>query len=280
MILEVIQSALRNPIIAYDLIRNRGLITWLDGLLLGKSRSSVDARQLLSVVDTLWNTLYNHLLEKRSSRGANEEEAVAELEREVEAVEAEEADGNPKKKEKVKQEKDKSNNPYSRKPIWNMLPTQNQVIAPWLLYEIVQLMINLWTSLNEAEVNSERFEVYTRVLCSATNHLHEAKRLMREAHEKDPRNVRFVGPSKTLSVRLMRQLVATSARFVNNLPDLNDHLNILEMSKVKEQADPSLSIAQWQRRYESMRKLLGEEDVNLPIRQNLHTLLSLAECGV
>lgn len=282
MILEVVQSALRNPIIAYDLIRNRGLIMWLDGLLLGQNRNNVDASRLLNVVETLWNTLYGHLQEKRSSCGTNEEDAVAELEREVEAVEAEEADAKQTKKTgNVKEEKNnKSSNPYSRKPIWHMLPAQNQVIAPWLLYELVQVMVNLWSALSEAEVNSENFEAYTRVLRSATTHLHEAKRLMRELQEKDPKNVRFVGPSKTLSLRLMRELVAASARFVTDLPDLKDHLNILEMTKVRDQADPSLSVTQWQRRYESMRKLLGEEDHNLPIRQNLHALLSLAECGV
>ena len=282
MILEVVQSALRNPIIAYDLIRNRGLVMWLDGLLLGQNKNSIDASQLLGVVETLWSTLYGHLLEKRSASGTNEEDAVAELEREVEAVEAEEADDKKKKKDKVKEEKNnnKTSNPYSRKPIWNMLPAQSQVIAPWLLYELVQLMINLWSALNEAEVNSEHFETYTRVLRSATTHLHEAKRLMKEAQEKDPKNVRFVGPSKTLSLKLMRELISASSRFVTDLPDLKDHLNILEMTKVKDQADPSLSVAQWQRRYESMRKLLGEEDQNLAIRQNLHALLSLAECGV
>jgi len=166
-VLEVIQSALRNPIIAYDLIFNRGLVMWLNGLIMSPS-SAAEAHQLLQVVETLWNTLHAHLLRKRNAQEKSEVEAVAELEREV--LESEEQA--PQSEEK---KKPANVNPNGRKPIWDLLPVDQQVLAPSLMCELMQLLLSLWRALVHSEIDTISFETYTRILCAASQHLHESK---------------------------------------------------------------------------------------------------------
>ncbi|XP_046654773.1 nucleolar pre-ribosomal-associated protein 1-like isoform X2 [Daphnia pulicaria] len=75
LILEVVQSSLQNSIITYDLIQHRGLIMWLDSLLLTDTVAD-EASQMVSVVTTMWDTLYTHMLKKRESKEKDDEEAT------------------------------------------------------------------------------------------------------------------------------------------------------------------------------------------------------------
>ena len=91
LILEVVQSSLQNSIITYDLIQHRGLIMWLDSLLLTDTVAD-DASQVVSVITTMWDTLYAHMQKKRESKEKDDEEAMEKLEKEVEMMEAEDDD--------------------------------------------------------------------------------------------------------------------------------------------------------------------------------------------
>ncbi len=265
MILEVIESALRIPIIAYDLIRNRGLLMWLDGLLLSGDKSI--ALKLLQVISTLWNTLEIHLQKKRSSLDkTDDEEAVAQLEKELDKLEEEE-----KKAPEV--------NSFCRKPVWNMLPTQEQVIAPWIVYELVQLMIHLWGTIDESEVDSNCYEIYVKVLRSVASHVHESKRLIKS----NLGALHFVTPCRILNPCLLKDLIHVSSRFVSNLPDLRDHLEAALAGTCKDvRGDPVELTDRWIHRHDFMRKLIGgsEKEEWPTIRRDLHLILSLAECGV
>ncbi|XP_046452531.1 nucleolar pre-ribosomal-associated protein 1-like [Daphnia pulex] len=174
LILEVVQSSLQNSIITYDLIQHRGLIMWLDSLLLTDTVAD-EASQMVSVVTTMWDTLYTHMLKKGESKEKDDEEAIAKLEQEVEMMEAEDEDTADKTTNKPKMQNAKIS---SRKPIWNLLPMQQQVIAPWIMCELMQLMVNLWHVLYEAEPNYATFNKYARVLCSVASHIHESKSII------------------------------------------------------------------------------------------------------
>lgn len=271
-ILEVVQSSLQNSIITYDLIQHRGLLMWLDSLLLSDSLSD-DASLLLSLVETMWNTLYSHMQRKRSSLEKDDEEAMAKLEVEILEAEGEKKDATDPNKKPVA----KIN---CRKPIWNLLPQQQQIIAPWIMAELIQLLTNLWRVLYHAEPNYVDFDKYTSVLCAAASHIHESKTLLAAAQKKGSKTVRFVAPPKMLTLKLMRQLVEVSSRFVSDLPDLRDHLAAVETSKTKTSADPTEISRTWELRHSHMRKLMDQEEKNIATRCNLHMLLSLAECGV
>lgn len=266
------QSSLQNSIITYDLIQHRGLLMWLDSLLLADSLSD-DASLLLSVVETMWNTLYSHMQRKRSSQEKDDEEAMAKLE--VEMMEAEGGE-----KETTSSDKKPVAKINCRKPIWNLLPQQQQIIAPWIMVELIQLLTNLWSVLYHAEPNYVDFDKYTSVLCAAASHIHESKTLLAAAQKKGSKTVRFVAPPKMLTLKLLRQLVQVSSRFVSDLPDLRDHLSAVETSKTKTSADPVDICRTWERRHSHMRKLMDQEENNIKTRCNLHMLLSLAECGV
>lgn len=253
---------------------------WLDSLLMSDTLSD-DAGQMLAVVETMWNTLYTHMQRKRNSQEKDDEESLAKLEREVEMLEAEEGDHRAVDTNK---QSDVTKKPITkvncRKPIWNLLPIQQQVIAPWIMCELMQVMINLWRVLYHAEPSYVDFDKYTRVLCGAAKHIHESKTLIQAAQKKDFRTVRFVTPPKMLTLTLMRQLVEVSSRFVSDLPDLKDHLAAVETSKTKIKADPTELTRSWDRRHNHMRELMDQEEQNISTRCNLHMLLSLAECGV
>ncbi len=130
---------------------------WLDSLLMSDTLSD-DAGQMLAVVETMWNTLYSHMQRKRNSQEKDDEESLAKLEREVEMLEAE---GDHRGVDTNKQS-DVTKKPISkvncRKPIWNLLPIQQQVIAPWIMCELMQVMINLWRVLYHAEPNYADFD--------------------------------------------------------------------------------------------------------------------------
>lgn len=280
LILEVIKSSLENSIIAHDLILHRGLIMWLDSLLLTEHFSD-DANLVLSVVETLWKTLFSHVQRKRNLQEKDEEKAIAEFVKEVSEAEKE-------GKKKASKPTDKTTGPSktpnaklgSRKPIWDLLPPQQQIVAPWIATEIVQLMINLWRVLYYKEPNFTNFDKFTSVLCSVASHIHESKKLIREAQKKESKSVRFVAPPKLLNIPLMRQLVQVSSRFVSDLPDLKDHLEVVESSKVKTFGNPTTLTKKWQQSHEHMRKLTNQEERNITTRFHLHMLLSLTECGV
>jgi hypothetical protein len=159
---------------------------------------------------------------------------------------------------------------------------QQKVIAPWIMCELklMQLMVNLWHVLYEAEPNYATFNKYARVLCSDASHIHESKSIIQAAQEKDLKTVRFVTPPCMLNVKLMRQLVEVSSRFVSNLPDVKDHLAVVESSKKKSSACPTELSGNWERRHRYMRELMDEEETNVSTRYNVHKLLSLAECGI
>lgn len=284
MILEVVQSAVRNPIVAYDLILNRGLLTWLDGLLMTTEKTPVDAAvaiQLLRLVETLWNTLEAHLQRKRTlQEKRDEEEGVAELGKELNSLEAadDEADGGKNRGSSTdNQTKIPTANVHCRKPIWNLLSRQEQVIAPWIVCELIQLMISLWRALNEIEVDLAGFSTYAKVLRAIASHLHESKRVIKAAQ--DAKSLHFVSPCRTLPTLVLRQLVEVSSRFVDNLPDLADHLGAVEKSRTSK-GDPEELTGRWLHRHDFMRSLLGQDVRNPAIRQDLHSILSLAECGV
>lgn len=277
MILEVVQAAVRNPVIAYDLVRNRGLLMWLDGLLLNDT-TAVDPAQLLQVVETLWNTLEGHLYRKRESKekGGTEEDALAELERELVVLEADKDDDD---KGKVADQKKATPpvNAHCRKPVWDMLPSQQQVIAPWITCELIQLMMNLWRALYEADMDLLSFQTYVKLLRAVSSHFYETKRSIKAIQ--DTKSLHFVAPCRTLSLPLLKQLVNVSSRFVSGLPDLRDHLGAIEPSKTK-QKDPLEQTSRWLNRHALMRRLTGEEEQNITVRNDLHYVISLAECGV
>ncbi|XP_046442765.1 uncharacterized protein LOC124193140 [Daphnia pulex] len=249
---------------------------WLDSLLLTDTVAD-EASQMVSVVTTMCDTLYTHMLKKRESKEKDDEEAIAKLEQEVEMMEAEDEDTADKTTNKPKMQNAKIS---SRKPIWNLLPMQQQVIAPWIMCELMQLMVKVWHVLYEAEPNYATFNKYARVLCSVASHIHESKSIIQAAQEKDLKTVRFVTPPCMLNVKLMRQLVEVSSRFVSNLPDLKDHLAVVESSKKKSSACPTELSRNWERRQRYMRELMDQEETNVSTRYNVHKLLSLAECGV
>ena len=278
----MVQSALRNPIIAYDLILNRGLIMWLNGLIISLS-TAAEAHQLLLVVETLWNTLFAHLLRKRNAQEKSEVEAVAELEREVEVIEND--DQTEKNVAQINDKKKPVDNASSRKPIWDLLPQDQQILPPWLLFELMQLLLSLWRSLAHSEIDWLSFEVYTRIISSAGQHLHESKSRIHTAAEKMDNSLVFVAPSAILSTRFVKELLDVAPRFLNDLPDLKEHLNCLT-STVKVDQDvndlscPAKLTDAWVKLYERMSKLQNRSVDDLSIRKNLHMLLSLAECGV
>lgn len=267
--------------ITYDLIQHRGLLMWLDSLLL-RDTFTGKIEHVLSVVETLWNTLYTHMQAKRISKEKSDEEALAKLESEVKSVEAEDEDHTTADIEKTVDPAAKKpvTKLHCRKPIWDLLPTQQQVISPWIMVELIQILTNLWRRLYEVELDYTNFDKYTRVLCEAASHIHESKNLIRLAQKMNPKTVRFVAPPKMMSLKLMRQLVEVSTRFVSDLPDLKDHLAAVETSKTRLFGDPGKISQTWMRSHTHMSHLMGKEEQNLSTRCNLHLLLSLAECGV
>lgn len=278
----MVQSSLQNSIIAYDLIQHRGLIMWMDSLLLADTLAD-DASQMVSVVTTMWDTLHSHLQRKRESKEKDDGEAMAKLEQEVDMLEAEDEGNRPenvvsnKSTGGAKSQPAKAN---SRKPIWDLLPMQQHVIAPWIMCELMQLLINLWRVVYETEPNYATFNKFARVLCAAASHIHESRKLIHAAQEKDVKAVRFVTPPGMLTVKMMRQLVEVSSRFVSKLPDLKDHLAVVESSKKQSSVDPTELTRNWERRHSYMRELMNHEETNISSRYNVHMLLSLAECGI
>ena len=251
---------------------------WLDSLMMSDSFSDY-ASQMLAVVETMWNTLYCHMQGKRNSQEKDDEEALAKLEAEI--LEAEEGDRKTVDSKKQAGVTKKSMTKVNcRKPIWNLLPNQQQIIAPWIMCELTQVLINLWRVIYHTEPNYADFDKYTRVLCAAAKHIHESKMLIQAAQKKDSKTVRFVTPPKMLTLTLMRQLVEVSSRFVSDLPDLKDHLAAVETSKTKTKANPEELSESWNCRHNHMRELMDQEERNITTRCNLHMLLSLAECGV
>merc|ERR1712071_332507 len=132
-----------------------------------------------------------------------------------------------------------------------------------------QLLLSLWRSLAHSEIDSLSFEVYTRIISSAGQHLHESKSRIHTAAEKMDNSLVFVAPSAILSTRFVKELLDVAPRFLNDLPDLKEHLN----------CSAKLTDA-WVKLYERMSKLQNRSVDDLSIRKNLHMLLSLAECGV
>ncbi|KAI9561029.1 Nucleolar pre-ribosomal-associated protein 1 [Daphnia sinensis] len=280
LILEIVQSSLQNSIIAYDLIQHRGLIMWLDSLLLADT--VVDEPALMvSVVATMWDTLYSHMQKKRTLK--DDKEANAKLEDEVAMMEAEdEGDGkrNSTSGKPTGGNKTQPAKANSRKPIWDQLPMQHHVIPPWIMCELMQLLVSLWHVIYKAEPNFDTFNKYVRVLCAAGSHVHESRKLIHAAQEKDTKAVRFVTPPGTLTVKLMRQIVEVSSRFVSKLPDLKDHLAVVESSKTQSSVDAVELNRNWERRHSYMRDLMNHEELNTSTRCDVHMLLSLAECGI
>ena len=235
---------------------------------------------MLSVVETLWNTLNSHTQKKRNLQEKDGEEEFAEFEKEIAEAEKE-GKKNPKTgKAAEPSAKTPKTKVGSRKPIWDLIPAQEQIVAPWIVSEIVQLMINLWRVLYQTEPNFQNFDKFTSVLCSVASHIYESKKLISEAQKKDSKSVRFVAPPRLLNTSLMRQLVQVSSRFVSNLPDLKDHLEVVESSKIKTYGDPTSITRKWRHSHEHMRKLTDEDERNITTRFNLHLLLSFTECGV
>jgi hypothetical protein len=251
---------------------------WLDGLVLADKNGSTigDPNQLLLVAETMWTTLEGHVQRKRCSRNkAEQEEELARLE-----CELQEAEQDAPQPEIESGKRPALNN---RKPIWDLLPSQEQVIAPWIVSELMQFLIHLWNPLNHAEVDSEAFERYTRVLCAVASHLHETKQKISLLPNK---SLIFVAPSRMLSASLLDQLVEVSTRFVGDLPDLRDHFHeatlaasstVINLKKV----NPAESTRRAEVRHSSMKKMLDQQsDKNPSIRHHLHSLISLMECGI
>ena len=249
---------------------------WLDGLVLADKDGS-DPNQLLLVAETMWTTLEGHLQRKRCSKNkAEQEEELARLESELQ-----EAEHDATQPAETKGKKSSVNN---RKPVWDLLPSQEQVIAPWIVCELIQFLINLWDPLNQAEVDSEAFERYTRVLCAVATHLYETKQQISRLPNK---SLMFVAPGRMLPTSLLEQLVEVSARFVGDLPDLKDHYHEAELAvatvetKQLKKMNPAESTRRSEIRHESMKKLFHQQnDKNPLIRHNLHSLISLMECGI
>lgn len=279
LVLDVVRSALRNPIIAYDLIQNRGLLMWLGGLVMSPS-SAAESHQLLQVVETLWETLHAHLLRKRSAQEKNEVEDVAELEREVLESDTQVPPSDEIKKPAAAVKVSVN----GRKPIWDLLPVDQQILAPSMLCELVQLLLSLWRSLMHSEMDAVAFEIYTRVMAAASQHLHESKWRVRKAQVEN--GLIFIAPSSVLSRAFVAQLVDVSPRFLNDLPDVKEHLIALTTSSTATNIDvndvnsPALLTDVWIRLYERMSALQSSSTDDVSTRRNLHMLLSLAECGV
>ena len=275
MILDVVQAAVGHPIIAYDLILNRGLLSWISGLFLPRL-SAGEAYQVLQLLETLWTTLQKHLLRKRNAQEKNEMEVVAQLEKEVESAEADEQ--TVKKSDTVKVKPDVK----GKKPIWDLLPSHQQVLPPWMVFELLHIFLRLWRALAQAEVDSVAFNLYVKTLTAVASHIHESKSLICKAKDQHPDSLIYVSPSRTLPVALLQQLVDIAPRFQKQLPDLQQHLESLKTTKVRETEDPAALAASWNRQYCSMVKLLPPQEMSddPTTRQNLHLLISLAECGV
>ena len=276
MILQVVQSAIRNAIIAYDLILNRGLLMWLNGLILAGNSTGL-ASQILLILATLWTTLYTHLQRKRNSQEKNEADDVAELEKQVQLAAAEEE---RTEDETNKPNKEDGRKVKSRKPIWDLLPPHQQILPPWVLNEFIQLMTALWRSWYR-EMDRDSFDVFVRTLCGAAAHVHESKVLIAACQHQHTNNVRFVAPSRLLSYAFLRQLVDASSRFHSQLPDLTEHLEFVKSHKEPRKDDPTVLTDKWMRSYENMERLSESgSPVESENRRHMHTLVSLAECGV
>ena len=259
---------------------------WLDGLVLAdKSGSTVgDPNQLLLVAETMWMTLEGHIQRKRCLKSKAEQEVkLAHLERELE--EAEKGAPQPETEQDAPPPETKGGKRpalNNRKPVWDLLPPQEQVIAPWIVCELIQFLIHLWKPLNHAEVDSEAFERYTRVLCAIGTHLHETKQQIALFPNK---NLIFVAPSRMLPASLLDQLIEVSTRFVGDLPDLRDHFQEATSAtsaaiKIKKM-NPAELTRRAEIRHNAMKKLLDQQsDKNPSIRHHLHSLLSLMECGL
>lgn len=276
LILAVVQSALRHPVIAYDLILNRGLTTWLSGLLV-PTMSAVEAHQVLQLLETLWNTLHAHLLRKRNALEASEVEEVANLEKELESCEADEQTGSKKGDAESKKPKPDGR---TKKPIWDLLPPHQQVLPPWLVFELMQVLLRLWRSLTRVEIDCDTYVLYVRLLCAVAGHINESARFIRAAREKHTDSLAFVSPSRTLSVSLLEKLVDMAPRFLSPLPDLKEHLALLKTSPIGTEGDPALFARCWEQRYQNMVRVEKNHVTDRETRRHLHTLIALARCGV
>lgn len=250
---------------------------WLDSLIIDKSASG-DLDQLLAVVETMWETLYNHMQTKRKL-SENDKDDIENFEKQIVLLEEKETDAKDNAHEK-KENADEKKSSGIQKSIWNLLPNHQQIVSPVILNEFMQLMINLWRALYEVEPNYSNFEKYIRVLCSAASHLYESKKLIEGVQKTHPKTVQYFSPPAMLGSSFLRQLVDVSSRFVNDLPDLSDHLEYTSNKKRLGSSDPSELCRTWERRYEYMRKLTGQAEHAAAIRTNLHMLISLAHCGV